>query len=104
MVGSVDHSVRDVVGVAMIVVSVQLDSAIASARDRELARVHISNVSINDKGTLADYKVESMRGRSAAALDKCIVQRRGRVVDHPRQREHVLNLVAKALLSMGYGK
>lgn len=88
----------------MIVVSVQLDSAISSTRDKELARVHISNVSVNDTGTLADYGVESMRGRGKTALDKCIVQRRGRVVNHPRQREHVLNLVAKALISMGYGK
>lgn len=88
----------------MIVVSVQLDSAISATRDKELARVHISNVSVNEAGTLADYAVESMRGRDKATLDKCIVQRRGRVVDHPRQREHVLNLVAKALISMGYGK
>lgn len=89
----------------MIVVSVQLDSAISPTRDKELARVHICNVGqFGERGQLSDYACESMRGRGRAALDKCVVQRRGKVSKHPREHEHVLNLVAKALISMGYGK
>ena len=86
----------------MIVVSVQLDSAISPTRDKELARVLISNEGGND--TLGDYGCVSLRGRGKEQLDRRVVQRRGVVTNHPRQAEHVLNLVAKALKSMGYGK
>jgi hypothetical protein len=86
----------------VIVVNVHLDSAISSTRDKELARVLIAN----EGGTeiLGDYSCVSLRGRSKEQLDKRIVQRRGVVTNHPRQAEHVLNLVAKALIAMGYGK
>ena len=86
----------------MIVVSVQLDSAIHESRDKELARVLIANEGGTD--TLGDYACVSLRGRSKEQLDRRVVQRRGKVMNHPRQAEHVLNLVAKALIAMGYGK
>ena len=86
----------------MIVVSVQLDSAISPTRDKELARVLIANEGGTD--TLGDYGCVSLRGRSKEQLDHRVVQRRGKVKSHPRQAEHVLNLVAKALSAMGYGK
>ena len=86
----------------MIVVSVQLDSAISPTRDKELARVLIANVGGTD--TLGDYMCVSVRGRSKEQLDRRVVQRRGFVEGHPRKAEHVLNLVAKALINMGYGK
>jgi len=86
----------------MIVVHVELDSAIHSSRDRELARVLISNEGGTD--TLGDYKCVALRGRSKAQLDKGTAQRQAMVMGHPRKAEHVLNLVAKALIAMGYGK
>ena len=86
----------------MIVVSVSLDSAIHESRDKELARVLISNEGGTD--THGDYSCVSLRGRSKEQLDRRIVQRRGVVTNHPREAEHVLNLVAKALRTMGYGK
>jgi len=86
----------------VIVVSVQLDSAISPTRDKELARVLIANEGGTD--TLGDYSCVSLHGRSKEQLDRRVVQRRGTVNNHPRQTEHVLNLVAKALISMGYGK
>jgi hypothetical protein len=89
-------------GSAVIVVSVQLDSAISPTRDKELARVLIANEGGTE--TLGDYKCVSLRGRGKEQLDRRIVQRRGFVENHPRKAEHVLNLVAKALIKMGYGK
>jgi hypothetical protein len=86
----------------VIVVSVQLDSAISQTRDKELARVFIANEGGTD--TLGDYACASLRGRGKEQLDRRVVQRRGKVMSHPRQAEHVLNLVAKALIAMGYGK
>ena len=86
----------------MIVVSVNLDSAIHESRDMELARVLISNEGGTDK--LGNYKCGALRGRGKDQLDRRTVQRQAMVMDHPRQAEHVLNLVAKALNAMGYGK
>jgi hypothetical protein len=85
----------------MIVVSVQLDSAISSSRDKELARVHIANA--GGDAEHGDYVCTSMRGRGKAQLDRLTVNRFAVVKNHPRKREHVLNLVAKALNEMGYG-
>lgn len=86
----------------MIVVSVQLDSAIHESRDMELARVLISNE--GGTHTRGDYACASLRGRGKKQLDRRNIQRQARVLNHPRQTEHVLNLVAKALTAMGYGK
>ena len=86
----------------MIIVSVQLKSAISASRDTELARVHIANVGGDQN--YGDYECRALRGRDEATLDLGKITRSGKVVRHARQREHVLNLVAKALASMGYGK
>jgi hypothetical protein len=86
----------------MIVVSVALDSAIHKSRDIELARVYISNVGGDEKR--GNYECVSLRGRGKEQLDRHVKQRLGRVEGHPRQAEHVLNLVAKSLTAMGYGK
>lgn len=89
----------------MIVVSVRLDSAISRSRDKELARVHIVNVGSKDSDAdHGDYVCTSMRGRGKSQLDRMTVSRIGTVLHHARKREHVLNLVAKALTTMGYGK
>ncbi|KQX19367.1 MULTISPECIES: hypothetical protein [unclassified Sphingomonas] len=84
----------------MIIVSVQL----LSARDgstQELARAYISNE--GGDATLGDYGVEILRGRSSEDFARRTVLKRGKVLRHPRQREHVWNLVAKALSGLGYG-
>lgn len=70
-------------------------------RSRELARMHICNV--GGDGDRGDYECSTLRGRSDASLARGIVQRRGRVLGHARQRLHVWHLVAKALAGMGYG-
>jgi hypothetical protein len=86
----------------MIVVHVELDSAISETRDKELARVLIANVGGTDK--LGNYECTALRGRGKAQLDKGTIQRQAMVKNHPREAEHVLNLVAKALIEMGYGR
>lgn len=91
----------------MIVVKVELWSAIDGSK-RELARMVVDNIGgTNQRG---DYRCRTLRGRSKAALSKALndipkkVQREGRVIGHARLREHVWNLVAKALAGMGYGQ
>jgi hypothetical protein len=88
----------------MIVVRVELWSAITGERT-EIARAVIDNIGGTEQ--LGDYRARSLRGRSRAALDAAwagkAVVREGEVRGHPRLREHVWNLVAKALASMGYG-
>jgi hypothetical protein len=84
----------------MIVVRVELHSAV-NGRVTELARAYICN--IGGTAQLGDYDVRTLRGRSKADLDENVVQRRAQVIGHARLREHVWNLVAKALVGMGYG-
>lgn len=88
----------------MIVVRVELWSAV-TGNITELARMTLDNVGGSNQ--LGDYRVRTLRGRSAQALDRAMisgtVQREGEVHRHPRLREHVWNLVAKALASMRYG-
>jgi len=94
----------------MIVVRVELWSAI-DGQKTELARMVIDNVGGTER--LGDYRTRTLRGRSEIALHGAMrqalnemggVQREGEVLRHPRLREHVWNLVAKALVSMGYGE
>lgn len=91
----------------MIIVKVELWSAIDGEKT-ELARMVIDNV--GGTQTLGEYRARSLRGRSAGDLDRALasrpmkVTREGEVHRHPRLREHVWNLVAKALRSMDYGK
>lgn len=84
----------------MIVIRVELWSAV-TGKVSEIARMHICNTG----GTVerGDYVAETFKGRSATALSRRLVQRCGNVRDHPRLKQHVWNLVAKALKSMGYG-
>lgn len=89
----------------MIVVKVELWSAIDGSRT-ELARMSIDNIG----GTVerGDYRARTYRGRSGEALERALatggIQREGRVLCHRRRREHVWNLVAKALVNLGYGQ
>jgi hypothetical protein len=88
----------------MIVVRVELWSAV-SGEVSELARMTIDN--IGETQQLGDYRARTLRGRSADALHKAMlagsVQREAKVLRHPRLREHVWNLVAKALANLSYG-
>lgn len=85
----------------MIVVRVELHSAI-TGHVTELARAHISN--IGGTNELRDYECVTLRGRSTASLDRRVPQRSAKVLGHASLREHVWNLVAKALTGMGYGR
>lgn len=91
----------------MIVVKVELWSAI-DGRRTELARMVIDN--IGGTRTLGNYRTRTLIGRSKAALDRALygipmkVKREGRVMAHARLKEHVWNLVGKALANMGYGQ
>lgn len=92
----------------MIIIRVELWSAV-NGQKSELARMVIDNIGgTNERG---DYRTRTLRGRSADALDRALLnmdgggtQREGKVIGHPRLREHVWNLVAKALSGMGYGR
>lgn len=85
----------------MIIVSVLLLSAI-DGRSEELARMEICNMGT---GTVhkGNYSAETLRGRSTGDFARRTRQRIAYVNDHPRQREHVWNLVAKALRNLRYG-
>lgn len=85
----------------MIVVRVELWSAVTGEKS-ELARAVIDN--IGGSHTIRDYRVRTLRGRSTRDLDRFAVQREGRVIGHASLREHVWNLVAKALAAMNYGE
>lgn len=85
----------------MIVVSVQLVSAIHPSRSKELARMTICNV--GGDADVGDYEAKTLRGRSKEALDRRITQRKGMVLRHPRLAVHVWHLVAKALKALNYG-
>lgn len=84
----------------MIVVRVELHSAV-TGRVTELARAEICN---DGDGTLekGNYTCRALRGRSTEDLDQRRIQRYGEVRDYPRQKIHVWNLVARALMAMGY--
>lgn len=85
----------------MIIVTVHLVSAV-NGSVQELARMEVCN----EGGTVnhGDYGVRTLRGRCTTALNKRITQRECKVLGHARLREHVWNLIAKSLHSMGYGK
>lgn len=92
----------------MIVIRVELWSAVTGEKT-ELARMLVDN--IGGTPSLRNYRVRTLRGRSAIALDRSMVkaattgtQREGRVMGHPSERVHVWNLIAKALTAMGYGQ
>lgn len=90
----------------MLVVKVELHSAI-TGRVTEIARMMIHNIGGGSR-TVGHYGVEIYRGRDAATLGKAMRTRKvfkaGAVMDHPRQAEHVWNLVRKALSATGYDK
>lgn len=85
----------------MLVVRVELWSAVTGEKT-EIARSYIAN--IGGSHDLGDYEIVTFRGRDAKALDRKTVQRRAFVRQHPRLRDHVWTLVAKALVACGYLK
>lgn len=91
----------------MLIVKVELWSAVDGSRE-EIARMVIDN--IGGTQTRANYRARTLIGRSKEALSRALstipmkVQREGQVIGHARLKEHVWNLVAKALANMGYGQ
>jgi hypothetical protein len=86
----------------MIVVSVQLVSAIHPSRSKELARMTICN--IGGDNTRGNYEVQTYIGRSKEALDKRIVNRTDVVTNYPRLAIHVWHLVYEALKALKYNR
>lgn len=85
----------------MIIVSVQLLSAVDGRHD-ELARMEICNMGTGT-ATTGNYSAETLRGRSTKDFARRTRQRIAYVNGHARQREHIWNLVAKALRNLCYG-
>lgn len=85
----------------MIVVSVLLVSAI-DGRTQELARMEICNMGTGTN-SLGNYSAETLRGRSTQDFQRRTRQRIAYVNGHPREREHIWNLVAKCLRALRYG-
>lgn len=85
----------------MIVLRIELHSAVTK-RVTELGRIHIANDG-SGTGSVGNYIVAALRGRSTEQLDRGARQREGRVTGFPRQQLHVWNLAARALKAMGYG-
>lgn len=89
----------------MIVVRVELWHAREPGKVTELARMEIANA--GERSTLnknrGDYEVRTLFGRGKDSLDKRTTHRSARVENSPRLSLHVWNLVAEALLEMGYG-
>jgi hypothetical protein len=87
----------------MIIVRVELHSAI-TGKVSELAQIGIWNKGDEPNPNTGNYRCASYRGRDRASLDLHKVQRQGEILNHKRLQKHVLNLVVKALLTMGYEK
>lgn len=79
----------------MIIVNIDLKSAISTDRDRHLGTLHICN--IGGTKALGDYSIQvfSPKGK---------LGRQGLVRDYPRESISVLNLVRRALFATGYSK
>jgi hypothetical protein len=85
----------------MLIVRVELHSAITK-QVTEIARMQISNDGTGC-GAMGHYNVKTFRGNTEDALDKHRVTRSARVLNYPREKLHVWNLVARALERMDYG-
>lgn len=90
----------------MIVVSVDLVSAISPDRSTRLALMHIANdgQATIQNPRLGDYLGETFVGRDAASLATGRVSKRAAVRGWRRHDYHVWNLVRRMLEAMGYDK
>lgn len=86
----------------MLIVRVELWTATTGERN-EIARMQICNLGTGTP-QLGDYEAKSLRGRSAAELDKGVATRACLIGGYPRRRLHVWCLVARALHAMAYTK
>lgn len=86
----------------MIIVRVELHSAV-TGRITELARMRIHNDGTGT-ATFRNYVGVVFRGRDKQILDKETVQKISTLKNHPSERVHIWNLVAKILTNLGYGQ
>lgn len=88
----------------VIVIRVELWSAI-TGKQTELARMAIYNES--GDGNSRDYSGKTYRGRDKKTLIQSMINdtvtKRGEVLRHPAEKQHIWNLVSKMLNNMGYG-
>jgi hypothetical protein len=80
----------------MIIVKVELVSAIHSSRNRQLAEMHITNDG-NGTDAVGHYDVRTFGENGKPA-------RKGRVENYRRKEVAVLNLVRQAIEAAGYTK
>ena len=86
----------------MLIVRVELHHAVTGLKT-EIARMEIINDGTSYTPRRGNYIARTLKGGSAAALDKRAVQRTGDIECWPRLSKHVWNLVAAALKATGYG-
>jgi hypothetical protein len=77
----------------LIIVTVDLKSAISESRDKRLATLHISN--IGGGKTRRNYSVQTFGGSGRPGKS-------GEVHDYPAEAVAVLNLVRRAIEAAGY--
>lgn len=87
----------------MIVIRVELHSAIHPSRSKELARMLICNDETGGP-IYRNYLAQVLRGRSKEQLDKRTVLKTCAIKGWPSERVHIWNLIAFALEQMGYGQ
>jgi hypothetical protein len=85
----------------MIVIDVNLISAVSRTRDCKLGTMVICNVATSQCGNYGDYKVDVYK-KGTKDFREAKPFRSGRVFNHPRKREPIWKLLAKALEAAGY--
>jgi hypothetical protein len=86
----------------MLVVKVELHHAV-TGEIKEIAR----SIIYNDGDGTADsgnYVTRTYKGDGSADFEQRLTMRSGTVHAYPRKKLQVWNLVAEALISMGYGR
>ena len=81
----------------MIVVKIELISAISRSRNRSLGMIEISNDGTSKNKTVGHYNIKVLNPEGR-------VLRRGRVEGHKRSEVSIFNLVRKAIEQAGYDK
>jgi hypothetical protein len=75
----------------MIIVDMELKSAVSSSRDRNLGRIEISNIGQDDRGSYADYRVRLY----ARNHGRCI--REVEIIGWPKKAQPAWRLIQEAM-------
>lgn len=80
----------------MILIKIELISAVSASRSRELGRMYISNDGTLLSAERGNYEVRLMRKGTTD-----VVQKATRVEDYPKKSAVIWSLVARALKNLG---